>query len=110
VKKIIRVYVAGPITQGGHTSNLRQALDAGAQLIDVGFQPFIPHESMLLALRHPEISYERYLEMDFAWIDVCEALLRLPGESPGADREVEYAKTMQIPVVYSVAELIEYAR
>ena len=35
--------------------------------------------------------YETWMEYDLAWLGACEALLRLPGHSPGADREVRYA-------------------
>jgi len=33
--------------------------------------------------------------------------MRLPGESPGADREVALAAELGIPVFYSVEELVE---
>jgi hypothetical protein len=37
-----------------------------------------------------------------------DPLLRLPGESSGADAEVEYAKAHNIPVFYNKADLIEW--
>lgn len=56
-----------------------------------------------------EISYEAYLESDFAWIAVCAALLRLPGESKGADMEVAEAKRLGIPVFDSIKALLACA-
>ena len=46
--------------------------------------------------------YEQWMKLDLAWLDKCDALLRLPGESPGSDREVDAAKERGIPVYYSV--------
>ena len=34
----------------------------------------------------------------------CQALLRLPGESPGADREVQFARDNGVPVLYEVQD------
>ena len=56
---------------------------------------------------HPE-DYETWMKLDFIWVESCDALLRLPGESPGADREVKHAITLGIPVFYSMDELLIY--
>jgi hypothetical protein len=45
------------------------------------------------------------MELDNEWVLRCDALLRLPGESQGADAEVELAKKHGIPVFYSIEEL-----
>src|SRR5437870_10078759 len=39
-------------------------------------------------------------------VSVCHGLLRLPGKSAGADREVAFAERSGIPVFSSVAELL----
>ena len=46
--------------------------------------------------------------MDFAWIRVCNCVLRLKGESKGADAEVKYALESGIKVFYSIEEIQEY--
>jgi hypothetical protein len=43
--------------------------------------------------------------LDKEWVLRCDCLLRLPGESPGADEEVELAVKNNIPVFYSIDEL-----
>jgi hypothetical protein len=76
----------------------------------LGFVPFVPHLSALWDIVDGEsspITYDDWLKYDFAWIDCCDALLRMPGESRGADMEVEYARSKGIPVSYSIADLIE---
>jgi hypothetical protein len=54
------------------------------------------------------ISHADWLDMDFSWIKVSDIVLRLPGESKGADMEVEYAERIGVPVVTSIAEIREY--
>lgn len=39
------------------------------------------------------------------WVESCDCLLRLDGESKGADIEVSRAKELKIPVFYSIDEL-----
>lgn len=48
-----------------------------------------------------------WLEYDLIWLRLCDCVLRLDGESDGADREVEEAKKLGIPVYYSLSELIK---
>lgn len=103
----MRVYVAGPMTKGPLEANVRLAVDAGAVLMSWGFHPFIPHVYVLMQMIHPQ-HYERWMELDFAFIKVCDALYRLPGESAGADREVEYARKKNIPVFHDITSLIEW--
>ena len=85
------VYVAGPLTKGDVGANIREAMHVAAFMLKEGFAPFLPHASFFWDMVEPA-QYERWLAYDFAWIERCDALLRLPGESPGGDREVEHAK------------------
>lgn len=99
------IYVAGPLTGKDLTINVHKAARVAEELRQRHFIPYCPHLSILMEMICPGGSYEDYLAMDFAWIDRCDALFRLPGESAGADREVEYAKSKGIPVYYSLKEL-----
>jgi hypothetical protein len=103
------VYVAGPITKGDQFLNVRNGILVGEALRALGFCPFVPHLSALWQMVWP-VDYEGWMTLDFAWIERCDALLRMPGESPGADREVAHAKSLGIPVFHSDAELIAWAR
>lgn len=107
IKPGTRIYVAGPITKGNQFVNVRNGMEVWAQLLRLGFAPFCPHLSALFEIAGlVELDLDQWLEYDFAWIDVCDALLRMPGESTGADREVEYARKRGIPVFYSLEEII----
>lgn len=101
----LKVYVSGPYTQGDTITNVRYALRAGTLLRDAGYVPFIPHLFAFWELVAPA-PYEVWMELDLAWVEACDALVRLPGDSPGADREVARAKERGIPVYGSVAEFL----
>lgn len=118
-----RVYIAGPITKGDLKHNVDQATEAYLQLAKAGIAPHCPHWSVYCkeAFRFdggvfckattdgsPDMSHAQWLAIDFAWIDVSDAILRLPGESTGADMEVKHANERKIPVCYSVDEVIEW--
>jgi hypothetical protein len=51
-----------------------------------------------------------WYQYDLEWLEVCDALFRLPGESHGADKEAERAKELGIPVFTSISELREWSR
>jgi hypothetical protein len=40
-----------------------------------------------------------------AWLAKCDAVLRITGESPGADREVKEAMRLNIPVYLGIDQL-----
>lgn len=103
----IRVYVAGPMSKGWLLDHVRAAIMAANQLRAAGFYPFLPQLMIHWDLVY-QYSYESWMEYDFAWVSACQALLRLPGESSGADRECVHARSLSIPVFYSVEELVEH--
>jgi nucleoside 2-deoxyribosyltransferase len=91
------IYLAGPMTKPDLITNARLAIEAGDRLINAGFVPYLPQTGLLWELHRPR-SYESWMRLDFAWVERCDALVRLPGESPGADREVEHARRIGKPV------------
>lgn len=101
------VYIAGPLTGGNVMDNVRNALAAGEKVLKAGFAPFVPHLSFYWEINmSPPVGYEAMMTLDFAWLSKCDALIRLPGHSPGADREVIFAINRKIPVFYSVEEFL----
>ncbi|HLY94424.1 MAG TPA: DUF4406 domain-containing protein [Gaiellaceae bacterium] len=94
---IKHVYVAGPITKGDQFVNTRIAILAAARLAERGFFPFVPHLCSLWQMIEPR-EYHEWIDYDFAWIGRCDALVRLPGESSGADAEVRLALNLGKPV------------
>lgn len=102
-----KVYVAGPFSKGDQFVNVRRACDAAQDLRLLGFIPFNPLLSSLAHFAHP-MSYEEHMSEDLAWLSVCDAVFRIPGESPGADREVFLARRLRIPVFTDLAVLESY--
>lgn len=87
----MKVYIAGPYTSGDVAVNVRRAIEAATVIAEAGHTPFVPHLSHFWHLVSPH-SYEFWLEQDMAWLPVCEALVRLEGESNGADGEVAWCE------------------
>ena len=102
-----RVYCAGPITKGDLLGNVRAGIDAAEKLRKLGFDVFCPHLSAYYQVIY-EVPYEEWLEYDFNWIRVCDAVYRMPGESAGADREEAFAKGASKPIFFSVEDLVRW--
>lgn len=92
------VYIAGPLTQGHQMNNIREALAYYNVLIESGYAPICPHLAFFSQIMEDH-DYEEWMDVDFALISKSDVLLRIPGDSPGADREVEFALERGIPVV-----------
>lgn len=98
-----RVYIAGPISKGDLRSNLDQAKEADRRLRQAGYAPLCPHLHCYLAGDSPTVQphgirHADWLDADLPWVMVADAVIRLPGESQGADLEVALAKELGIPV------------
>lgn len=103
----MRVYVAGPYTKPYPPYNVRKAIDAAQELADAGHFPYIPHLTMFWDMAYAR-PYDYWMRLDEEFLKVCEAVVRIPGESSGADQEEKVAKKLGIPVFYSVKEFLEY--
>ena len=102
------IYVAGPISKGDTLLNIRNGMLTGIELIKRGYTPFVPHNDMVQYLLDPDtLDYETILQQDLAWVKKCDALLRLSGDSPGADREEQYAISQGLFVTNSMNALDE---
>lgn len=110
------VYCAGPISKGDIDTNIGQSNVAMITLMQHGFSVINPMLSCFAGwpeCRGPkanagDMGHEDWLRIDLAIVERCDVLLRLPGESVGADREMAHAMAHKIPVCFSVAEVIEY--
>lgn len=103
-----RVYVASPYTLGGVEANVRASIVAGDRLVGTGLcLPILPLLSHLWEMESPH-SYEFWIEYT-KWLLVgCDYVVRLPGESAGADGEVKLAIDLGIPVFFDIEALIAH--
>lgn len=96
---MIKVYIASPYTIGNTAENVKAQLDMANELLEHGFSPYVPLLTHFLHMAHPQPD-EVWFKLDFDWLLMCDCVLRLPGESAGADREVELARHKGLPVFY----------
>jgi hypothetical protein len=101
---MITVYIASPYTLGDVAVNVRESLLMADKLVELGYAPYPPLYSHFWHFLSPK-PYETWVELDNEWVLRCDVLLRLPGESSGADAEVALAKEHGIPVFNSIEEL-----
>jgi hypothetical protein len=104
---MIKVYIASPYTLGDIAVNVKRQIDMVDKLMDKGFAPFAPLYSHFQHMVHPR-PYKDWIKIDLEWVAVCDCVLRLDGESKGADGEVEHAKELELPVFYSFEQLINH--
>jgi hypothetical protein len=102
--KIVTVYIAGPYTNGDTERNVQGAIEVADHLFGLGYMPFVPHLSHYWHLHRPR-SYEQWMQWCCVWLARCDAVLRLEGESKGADDEVALAAEFGLPVFHSIEEL-----
>jgi hypothetical protein len=118
------IAIIGPISHGDLLGNIRQADAAFLELAQAGLNPFNPVLSVYAggsAVEHGDvlalantlsslpIPYPDWLRISLAWVLRSDAVLRLPGHSPGADAEEAAALARGIPVFHSAADVIAWA-
>lgn len=119
----MRIYIAGPISKGDMLQNVKQFDDAFLQLLRLGFAPFNPgasvylgnatrlHDTVLAVAdsKASGVTHEEWMAVDLAWLECADAVLRLPGESVGADLETAHAKKICTPVFLTIDDLCRWA-
>ncbi len=86
------IYLAGPIDGGGtRAANLALALDYAEYILEIGGIPYSPQLNGIFWNAFSPKPRDVWLQMDFDMILHCDALVRMPGESEGADKEFEFA-------------------
>ena len=99
----MHVYIAGPYTTPDPITNARKAMKIGEAVMILGHTPFVPHLNVIWDFVTP-MPYDTWLDWDIKWLSKCDAMLRIPGESPGADIEEAYCVDNGIPVYHGIDE------
>ena len=105
--KKISVYIASPYTLGDVAKNVHKQMQVADALIEHGFFPFVPLYSHFQHMCFPR-EYVEWIRLDNFWVEKCDCILRLTGESKGADEEVRLAEKNGIPVFHTVNEVVKY--
>ncbi|WP_091227963.1 DUF4406 domain-containing protein [Microbacterium sp. 3J1] len=115
MKTPLLILIAGPYRSGtnGHPAliarNLERLEEAAAPIHRLGHVPMIGEWVALPVLRGMDgteveggdVMYETARRL----LQHCDAVLRLPGESAGADKDVEIALERGLPVYRSLEEI-----
>jgi dCMP deaminase len=119
------VYISCPMGLGDRLHNISQADAAHAKLMAAGYSVINPVLNFWVgnACRRPgetqvfayaghnagsgfeHFTHADWLSCDKAQVAKCDAVLRLPGESKGADEETAFAAQLRIPVFTSIDAL-----
>jgi hypothetical protein len=89
--------VAGRYSAPDPCVNTHAAVVMANRLLDLGYIPVVPHLTHFWHTMTPR-PYEDWLRIALAMVERCDALYRLAGHSPGADREVARARECGLPV------------
>lgn len=113
-KTSLSVLIAGPYKSGTNgdaekiKANLLYLESFALPIFEAGHLPFIGEWLALPLIQQSEDkNEERYLyPVAHRLIARCDAILRVPGESKGADQDVKLAMELGIPVYHSLDELL----
>ena len=100
----MKIYIAGPYTQGDVAQNVFNAIKVADVLVAMGHTPYIPHLTHFWHLVSPK-EWSFWIKYDSQFLPLCDCLFRLEGASKGADSEVHQATVLGLPVYYSLEEL-----
>jgi hypothetical protein len=121
--KDLLIYLSGPISRGDLCRNIAQADAAFFAQQGEGVPCIVPQWSCFAdsvfrsgesvcgeARANPAgIGHAGWLSADLVIVRRCSAVLRLPGDSVGADAETAEAALHGIPVFHTVAEVLAWA-
>lgn len=104
------IYVAGPYTANSQEEinrNIERADETGKQLVMKGHYPFIPHKQTAQWEKDERLTYEHFIALDLAWIEVCDAIIMIGDwkNSNGAREEYYYAIRCGLTVYHSIDEV-----
>lgn len=119
--KRMMILIAGPYRSGTGddpqkmAENLRRLEQASYPIFQAGHVPMIgewvalPIWNVAGGQHVGDTLYDEILHPTAGrLIEHCDAILRLPGESKGADNDVKLANERGIPVYYSIGEIPVY--
>jgi hypothetical protein len=104
------VYVAGAISSDNllkSFDNIRKGIKLSVEVLKAGFAPFSPFIDFQFSFVEP-ISLQEYYDYSLSWLCKADAMILVPGweNSKGTLAEIARAEELDIPVYYSMEELI----
>lgn len=108
-----KIFISGALTSDssiGFLRNVRNMLQMGAQVRDLGCSTYVPCNDILMSLVGGVLGHHNYYEIDLEWLEVCDALIVVPGykDSLGVSGELKKAHDLGIPIFYTIDELMDW--
>lgn len=92
------LYIAGPYTHPDPVHNTHNIIQFASRLLDHKVcYPVVPHTTLLWHAIAPR-PVEEWYELDLAVMLRTEGVIRFPGASTGADKEIEAAREHGLPI------------
>lgn len=103
------VYLAAPYSNPDPVANTHKVVQTATAMVEAGIvTPVVPHLSLLWHAITPR-PVEFWYAYDLLLLARCDAVLRFPGASTGADAEVAEAERLDIRVFTNVDHLYSWA-
>lgn len=98
------IYVAGYFS-ANPSHGTRNAVVWAEQLLDAGWLPYVPHQSIVYDMIAPHTP-EFWYALDLGLLERCDAMFVCPdpltAESTGVAKEIEHAVRCDIPIYHEV--------
>ena len=109
-----RIYVAGPYSANNVLDvlkNIGRGEKTCAELFRLGFAPFCSwHDKSYVTDRFDDqFTVQQFYDYSLAWLEVSDAVYILPNSenSKGTQKEITKAIELNIPVFYSIENLLK---
>ena len=110
MKSIARGYIAGALNADavGYIKNCHRMIKTARQVRNAGFSVYIPCLDFLEGLVDGNFDYNDYFDNSQPWLEASDFVFLTPGweTSKGTQREIEYAKSLGIPVFENLSDLV----
>lgn len=97
-KKLPILYISGPISLGDRTKHVAAGYRWEAWAMQNGFAPINPICTTVAPFAWEDwANHDLWMQRSLTMVSVSDVMVRIPGESLGADEEVAYATAHKIP-------------
>lgn len=109
-----KVYVAGAMSADNildMLNNISKGIKLGSQLLEKGYAPFVPHFDIFFKIQNGvdyNVPMEFYYNYTMEWLKASDCVVVCDGweNSKGTKAEIEMATKLNIPVYFSINELL----